>query len=472
MIRRHDRGEAGRRRPAGVRRRNAIAAAIAVVLLALAVYGAFVKHLPFGSQFTVRAVFSSANGLKIGSPVRIGGLPVGTVAGIGPGPDNTSTVTLALDNRAGVHDNTTLAIEPRLLFEGNFYVRLDPGSPDAPLLRSGETIPLAHTTVPVQIDQLLDVLDAPTRESLKQTFGGLAAGLGAPARASTAEPAGYAALRSAARQLSAALIPSAQTADALEGTSPGDLGRAISSSSETATQLAENPAALSDLVSASDQVLAALASGQGALAHDISALDHLTKVAPATLSALDGAFPALSSFALKLSPSLIAAPATLKEVNGLFEQLRALAAPGELPRLVDGLGALTSTAPAFERRLRAMFPLLSDVTACTSRNVVPTLDMVLQDGANTTGYPAWKDLLHLTAALSGASASFDGNGVALRIGVAEGDQSASGLIPGFGQLTGSYQAEGVRPAWLGYGVVPPFRPDQSCDRQPLPEVNK
>ena len=76
---------------------------------------------------------------------------------------------------------------------------------------------------------------------------------------------------------------------------------------------------------------------------------------------------------------------------------------------------------------------------------------MLPDGANTTGYPAWKDLLHLGAALSGASASFDGNGVALRIGVAEGDQTASGLIPGFGQLTGAYQGEGVRPEWLGMG---------------------
>lgn len=445
---------------------------IAVVLLALAVYGAFVKHLPFGSQFTVRAVFSSANGLKVGSPVRIAGLPVGSVTGIGRGRDNTSTVTMALTNHAGLHDDATLAIEPRLLFEGNFYLRLDPGTSGAPPLRSGETIPLARTTTPVQIDQLLDVLDQPTRTSLKRTFSALAAGLG-PGRGAPGAPApGYAALRDAARQLSAALGPATQVAGALQGTSAGDLGRAIGSSARLTAQLSQNPPALSDLVTASDQVLAALSSGQGALAQDIAALDRLTHVAPQALTALDAAFPALTTFALKLSPALSAAPATLTEVNGLFGQLHALAAPAELPRLVDGLGALLSTAPALENRLGAMFPQLSAVTTCTSRNVVPALNAVLKDGPNTSGYPAWKDLLHLAAALSGASASFDGNGVALRIGVAEGDQSASGLIPGFGQLTGAYQGEGVRPQWLGYGVVPPFRPDQPCDEQPLPEVNR
>lgn len=472
-LRVHRRSPADRRR--SPRRRNAVAAAIAVLLIAVVSYGAFVKRLPFGSQFTVRAVFSSTNGVNIGNPVRIAGLPVGSVTGVGRGPGNTSIVTMALTDHSGVHADATMAIEPRLLFEGNYYVALEPGTPAAPQLRSGETIPLSHTATPVQIDQVLDVLDFPTRNSLKRTFSALAAGLGAGASGSasgSAEPAGYLALREAAQQLSAALIPAAQTADALQGTEPGDLDRAIDSSGAVASQLSRNTGALSDLVSASNQVLAALASGNGALARDISALDRLTKVAPATFTALDAAFPALTAFALKLSPTLAAAPATLTDVNGLFEQLRALGKPAELPRLVTALGALTSTAPALEARLRTMFPLLTDVTTCTSRNVVPALDTVLQDGANTSGYPAWEDLLHLGAALSGASASFDGNGVALRIGVAEGDQTASGLIPGFGQLTGIYQGEGVRPEWLGYGVVPPFRPDQQCDKQPLPEVNR
>jgi hypothetical protein len=28
----------------------------------------------------------------------------------------------------------------------------------------------------------------------------------------------------------------------------------------------------------------------------------------------------------------------------------------------------------------------------------------------------------------------------------------------------------VRPTWLGFGVVPPFRPDESCIAQPLPNL--
>lgn len=460
----------GRRRMARTRRRNTRAALMAVALLAIAFYVAFVKQVPFSSRFVVRAVFSSANQLKPGNPVRIAGLPAGTVTSVGPGPAHTALVTMALTEHAGVHTDATMSIQPRLLFEGNFYVALVPGSPGAPPLRSGDTIPLTHTSAPVQLDQLLDVLDSPTRASLTQTFSAFGTGLGA-APGSRSAP-GYAQLRRAARELAAALPPVAQVAGALQGTHPGDLSRAINSSGEVTAELAGDPAALADLVTSSDQVLRALATGQNALGRDIVALDRLTQVAPSSLHALDVALPVLTQFAGALRPTLRAAPGALTDTNRLFEQLQGLGGARELPALVGALGPLVQTAPGLEARLGAMFPRLAAVNWCTAQRIVPALDTAVSDGANTSGYPAWKDLLHLGAALSGASASFDGNGVALRIGVAEGDQSGSGLIPGFGQLFGKYQGEGVRPTWLGYGVVPPFRPDQTCTRQPLAKVNR
>jgi len=466
---RHLSARSGRERAAHLRRRNARAAAVAVLLIGVCFYGAFVKHLPFSSPFVVRGVFSSSNQLKAGNPVRIAGLPVGSVTAVSPGPRGTTLVTMSLSDHAALHSDATLSIEPRLLFEGNFYVALDPGSPAAPRLRSGATIPLAHTSAPVQLDQLLDVLDSPTRSSLQQTYRALAQGLGT---GHSRQAPGSADLQAAARELAAALPPVAQTARALQGVVPGDLAHAVSSSSDLTTQLAEDPPALADLVTSSHRVLAALASGQDDLARDIGGLDRLTRVAPGALKALDVALPVLGTFARALRPTLSAAPGALADTNRLFEQLHGLSGPAELPRLVGALGPLLSVAPTLESRLAAMFPRLTEVGRCTSRKIVPALGAVLQDGANTSGYPAWKDLLHLGAALSGASASFDGNGVALRIGVAEGNQSGSGLIPGFGDLAGGYQGEGVRPHWLGYGVVPPFRPDQACVAQPLPEVNR
>jgi virulence factor Mce-like protein len=444
---------------------------LALLLIALCFYVAFVRQLPFSSSFVIRGVFSSANELKSGNPVRIAGLPVGTVTGIVAGPRGTSIVTMALSDHAGLHADATLSIKPRLLFEGNFYVNLDPGSPGAPALRSGDTVRLAQTSTPVQLDQLLDVLDHPTRSSLNHLLRATATGLALGGREAVAPP-GFADLRAAARELGAALPPLGQIGVALQGVRAGDLRNAIGSASDTTSELARDPQALADLVASSDKVLAALAGGHQALAEDISGLDRFSHVAPAALRALDTALPVATEFARVLDPALTAAPPALSDLSGLFVQLHALAGAPALPRLVGALAPLLRVAPGLETRLEAAFPRLTELNICTRRNIVAALDTVLKDGSNTTGYPAWADLLHLGSALSGASASFDGNGVALRIGVAEGDQTASGLLPGFGQLTGKYQGEGVQPQWLGYGVVPPFRPDQVCDGQPLVQVNR
>ncbi len=60
---------------------------IGIVVIVLITYGGFTKFAnPFASQFTVHATFSSANGLRPGSLVRIAGVNVGKVTGISIAP--------------------------------------------------------------------------------------------------------------------------------------------------------------------------------------------------------------------------------------------------------------------------------------------------------------------------------------------------------------------------------------------------
>jgi len=462
----------GRERELHARRTYLRAAIIGAVLIAVCVYFAFAKQLPFGSHFVLRGDFTSSNQLEPGNPVRIAGLQIGEVSAVSPGPHNTSIVTMSIDEPQELRRNATLAIEPRLLFEGNFYVAVDPGTPPAPAMRSGETIPLANTTTPVQLDQLLDVLDSPTRSSLKQLLSGFANGLGAAgtSRQSTSA-SGSADLRAAAKELTAALPNVSRVAAALQGTKPGDLWKLIGSSGSFASQLAENPAALADLVTSSDRVFGALAANDASLSQDFAGLDRFVRVAPATLTALQSALPTLTSFALKLKPSLIAAPSALSDTDSLFGQINALFAPSQLAAAVSALAPTARSLPALENELRTVLNLATPLSTCVSRNIVPALDTVLQDGANTSGYPAWKDLLHLAASLSGASASFDGNGIGLRIGVAEGAQTLAEILPGLGQVLTTDQPLGLRPRWLGYGNVPAFDPAASCDTQPLADIN-
>ena len=469
-VRRQGRGN-GRERELHARRTYLRAAIIAAVLIAACVYFAFAKQLPFTSHFVLRGDFTSSNQLEPGNPVRIAGLQIGEVSSVSPGPHNTSIVTMSIDEPQELRTNATLTIEPRLLFEGNFYVAVDPGTPPAPAMRSGGTVPLANTTTPVQIDQLLDVLDSPTRSSLKQLVSGFASGLGATTASAQSSAPGFADLRAAAAQLTAALPNVSRVATALQGSKPGDLWKLVQSGGSFASQLAENPAALADLVTSSDRVFGALAANDASLSQDFAGLDRFVHVAPATLTALQSALPTLRSFANKLKPSLLAAPSTLSDTDSLFGQIDALFAPSQLAAAVSALAPTVRSLPTLESELRTVFNLATPLSTCVSRNIVPALDVVLQDGANTSGYSAWKDLLHLAASLSGASASFDGNGISLRIGTAEGAQTLAETLPGFGQVLTSDEPLGLRPRWLGYGNVPAFDPAATCDTQPLAEIN-
>ena len=90
------------------------------------------------------------------SPVRIAGVDVGKVIATERDGDAT-TVTFTVDGSGQpIHDDAFAAIRPRIFLEGNFFVDLDPGSPSAPSMDSGDTIPVSRTSTAVQLDEILD----------------------------------------------------------------------------------------------------------------------------------------------------------------------------------------------------------------------------------------------------------------------------------------------------------------------------
>jgi virulence factor Mce-like protein len=450
-----------------IRIRYAIAA---LILFAVVVYAAWVKHLPFDHPYEIRAVFSSSNQLRPGNPVRIDGIDVGTVTGIGAGPRNTALVTMQIaDNGRPIHDDATVQIEPRLLLEGNFYIALDPGSPDAPILASGGTLGPTQTSIPVQLDQLLDVFNAPIRGSLQSGFAQLANGLG-QAGGSRSGASGF---RRANRELDGALNSVTQVEEATQGTQPGDLSRMVGSTGATTEELSRDPAALADLVTNTDRVTAALAANDAALAASVRNLDGVLTQAPRTLTALDQALPVLSRFAIVLQPALAAAPAPLGKAGTLLGQLTSLASGPELPRLLTALAPVLTSLPGFERKLGSLFPWVTPVSSCVATHLVPVLDSKLNDGALSTGRPVWQDLVHSFVGIASANPDFDANGKSIRLTTTLGDQSLDAVLPGVGQLIAADapSIEGTDPVWLGPGVSPPWRPDQPCASQALPDLS-
>jgi phospholipid/cholesterol/gamma-HCH transport system substrate-binding protein len=447
--------------------RVAIGAAVVFVAIVALV---FTKGGPGGGGYEIRGVFATAGALRDGSEVRIAGVRVGAVAGIDRGPDDTALVRIRIDDAGRpVHADATMAIEPRLLLEGNDFVRLDPGTPSAPELAARGVIPLAQTSAPVQIDQVLGMFDRPGREALHGSIKEIGRGLGDAGE--SGRETGYEGLRRAVAELDAAAGSIGRVAGAARGQTPGDLGKALRSSHATTSQLADDPAALAALVRDFDRFSGALAADDTALAASIRGFDSTLAAAPPALRALDTALPELERFAGRLAPALRTAPRPLTRAARLLGQLDALSRPAELPALLNRLAPVSSRLPALETRLLPLLDQLTPIGECVRTRVVPTLETALEDGPNTTGDPVWLDIAHGFAGATGAVPTFDGNGVNVRAGVTLGTPLVSNVFPGFGNYVGGGpKISGVRPTWLGYGVEPAYRPDAPCASQALPNL--
>ncbi len=151
---------------------------LVAVLIGAGVYLAFAKKIPFtGEGFTISAQFENATTLRSTSPVRIAGVNVGKVTSV-ERDGETAKVTFSVDEAGQpIHSDATIEIRPRLFLEGNFFLDLDPGSPSAPVLDDGDTIPVTQTATAVQIDEVLTALQAPARRGLQKLLEGFGTAL-------------------------------------------------------------------------------------------------------------------------------------------------------------------------------------------------------------------------------------------------------------------------------------------------------
>jgi virulence factor Mce-like protein len=134
-----------------------LVAAAAVVLLWLALHG--------GSGYQLRVVLADADGLTTGSLVKVGGVSVGSVSSLRVTPRDQALAVVTLNHAdAPVGRNARLYVRAADLL-GEKYLDLQVGDGGRPAA-SGSTIPVTQTGEPVDLDQVLDVLDPTTRDRL------------------------------------------------------------------------------------------------------------------------------------------------------------------------------------------------------------------------------------------------------------------------------------------------------------------
>jgi phospholipid/cholesterol/gamma-HCH transport system substrate-binding protein len=126
------------------------------------------------TEYRLVVPLDSADGLYPGSDVLIAGAKAGSVRDISLDGSKT-LVTITIDDaNAPVHADATVTVRPKSLL-GEKYLALDPGRSD--VLASGSRLPNEQVARAVDLQDVVNSLDQPTREKLRTLVIALGGGL-------------------------------------------------------------------------------------------------------------------------------------------------------------------------------------------------------------------------------------------------------------------------------------------------------
>jgi phospholipid/cholesterol/gamma-HCH transport system substrate-binding protein len=456
---------------------------VSLVIVLVAVFLGFTKDIPFTTPFEVKAVFQSANSIRVASPVRIAGVDVGKVKAVEASPNSNAAVVVMQINKDGLplHTDATAKIRPRIFLEGNFFVDLDPGSPGAPQLGDGDTIKVTQTASPVQLDEVLTALQSDSRQDLKIVLKGFNQALNskptaAQNRDSDPSARGQTAAQSfndAYKNIPAAEKSTAQVFDALLGTGPNrDLARLIVGTARTSAALTRNENALKDLITNFNGTMAAFASEAGNLRTSIRELAPTLDNANRAFAALNAAFPPTRAFAREILPGVRETPATINAAFPWIAQMRKLVSPAELGGVVRQLSPATAELARLTDQAITLLPKTDLTSKCVSNVVIPTGNIPIRDEF-ASGVENYKEFFWGLVALAGESQNFDGNGTYVRFQTGGGSQQISlgNSSSNSGDLFGNLVSAPLGNRPYDPRKRSPYRPDVPCYTQQIPDLN-
>jgi ABC-type transporter Mla subunit MlaD len=465
---------------------NAMIAVIFILIFTIGPYLAFTGHVPFTSYgYEVKATFSNSANIALNSPVRIAGVDVGRVITTERDGDHT-TVSFTVEGKGRpIHEDAFAEVKPRIFLEGNFFIELDPGSPSAPEMGSGDTIPVSHTSTSVQLDEVLTALQSPVRADLSRL-------LESYGKALTNEPSaeedadqlpevrgrtGAEALNDAFKYGGDAGRYSAQVTNAFLGTSPRDLSRLISSAGRTFAAFDSREEDLQGLITNFNVFTGALAAQSANLTTTVQLLAPTLQVTHKSLVSLNNTLPPLRTYAIEFRPAVAELPDLISASKPWLEQTRPLLSGKEGGGVAKLLAESTpGLAAAAQAGKQLAIPQINQLSLCTSKVMVPTGDQVINDRFSTGG-PNYREFMYTLANFAGAAQNYDGNGPYVRAQIGGGPLLVGEPNPEGNPNTFSDQINYAHTAVAPIGNqpqlggMPPLKPDVPCYTNPVPDVN-
>ena len=340
---------------------------------------------------------NEAGQLVRGDQVQVGGVPVGSVTDIALTSDFKARITIHVDSSlTPLHEGTISEIRvPSLTGVANRYVALTPGPNNRLALPAGATLPAKDTREVVDLDQLFNTLNAPTRKGLQQFIQGSAEQYAGAGKALGKATEYFAPSFAATDHFFSELVRDQSTFTSF-----------LVESAKALTTIAARKESLSDLVEHADQTFQAIGSQQSNLVRGLRELPGVlnkgSKVfaeEPRTLAVLtqltNAQQPntkALTTLFAKLQPLVV----TATPVVSNFSQ--AISRPGANNDLTEAFAVL----PALAREL----------TSASPDNV-----KALQESVPITAFfgPYSPELVGTFRTFGQASAYYDANGHYARI---------------------------------------------------------
>ncbi len=316
-----DGGSGGGGRPGRGRRVRGVVVGLLVFVLLIVAY----LVLSSNSARTYHLLFTDASQLVKGDQVQVGGVPVGNVTDISLTNDNLAEITITVSSPiAPLHEGTTAQIRsPSLSGVANRFVALAPGPNNEPTLPDGATLGVTSTQSAVDLDQVFNTLDAPTRRALQHVIQGSAVQ--------------YAGASKAIQESLPYFSPALSSADHL--LAELDLDQAaflnfVVATSKTVTTIASRAPQLSSLVQNADQTFGAIGAQNQALTAGLRQLPATLAQGNTTLANLTPTLDALTQLVDASKPT----------TPDLTKLLRALA-----PLLAESQGPVTNLGLAISR---------------------------------------------------------------------------------------------------------------------------
>ncbi|MCX6400687.1 MAG: MlaD family protein [Propionibacteriales bacterium] len=300
-----------------------------------------------GTGYTIQVDVPRVGNLVYFSDVMVAGVKVGKVAEVTEQGDHARIVMELNDSIAPLHEGATVQIGAKSLVEESFVEVTDGKGAE---LASGSRLAAGAGRAPVQLDDVLKTLDAPTRKSLRavlRSMEGVADG-------------NEKAVADAIRGLGDMGRQGTTVLDALAAQGK-DIQGLTRNAARVLTALSERRTQLSSLVQDANSLVSATAGQADDIRAVMRALPPLMTTARESSDDLTRLSAALAPVARNLSAAAPHLTAALRQLPATSRDLRATLPA--LDRVLDGAPDTLERVPAFADNVEGLLPPAESVLA-------------------------------------------------------------------------------------------------------------